>query len=95
MSWPNVRASFVRGDHVRSSTFPGVALWFVETPAADCGHSAIGEYCECEPEPDTDAAVVVMVGDDVRHRVPAGSLTVLDEDDFCGGCGQIGCGHGG
>lgn len=37
---------------------------------------------------------VVMVGDDHVHYVDPSDLSPLDDDEFCGGCGQIGCGHG-
>jgi len=35
----------------------------------------------------------VMVGDDRVHEVDKDDLIPLDEDDFCHGCGQVGCGH--
>ena len=37
---------------------------------------------------------IVMVGDDHIHYVDPTDLELLDRDEFCGGCGQIGCGHG-
>ena len=43
---------------------------------------------------DLGCEVVVMVGDDRRHHVDESDVTPLKEDEFCGGCGQIGCGHG-
>jgi hypothetical protein len=36
----------------------------------------------------------VMVGDDKEYQVDAANLKLLDEEDFCSGCGQVGCGHG-
>ena len=39
-----------------------------------------------------NTATVIMVGDDYRHTVPIEDITSIDEDEFCGGCGQIGCG---
>jgi hypothetical protein len=33
----------------------------------------------------------VMVGDDYEHIVDVDDLTPLGENDYCGGCGQIGC----
>lgn len=39
--------------------------------------------------------LVVMVGDDKKHTVDAGSLILLDELDHCAECGQIGCCHDG
>jgi hypothetical protein len=35
----------------------------------------------------------VMVGDDREFEFEVSDLTKIDEDDFCHGCGQIGCGH--
>lgn len=43
---------------------------------------------------DDDAVKAVMVGDDREHTVDVEDCTPLDEDEFCGECGQIGCGHG-
>lgn len=36
----------------------------------------------------------VMVGDDRVHRFHADECTPIGEDEFCQGCGQLGCGHG-
>lgn len=38
--------------------------------------------------------MIRMVGDDRDFYVDRYEVSVIDEDDFCGGCGQIGCGHG-
>lgn len=35
----------------------------------------------------------VYVGDDSEFLVDPDDLTEITEDDFCAGCGQIGCGH--
>lgn len=67
----------MRGDHVRTDSFPGVACWFI----AECP-----EHYDC--------AVVRMVGDDQEHHVDATEVHAIADDAFCGGCGQIGCGHG-
>lgn len=32
-----------------------------------------------------------MVGDDTLHPVDADELEPIAEDDYCGGCGQVGC----
>ena len=37
----------------------------------------------------------VMVGDDRTHLVEVDSLTRIDREEFCGQCGQVGCGHDG
>jgi hypothetical protein len=39
--------------------------------------------------------LVVMVGDDRKHRVSIDDLIALDDLDYCAECGQIGCGHDG
>ena len=50
----------------------------------ECGE---GEWVE-----DTEGMVeVVMVGDDAVHKVDESDLTVIDDLDYCSGCGQIGC----
>ena len=42
---------------------------------------------------DTGGRVVaVMVGDDREHTVDTSDLTELADEDYCSGCGQIGCG---
>lgn len=67
-----------RGTTVRVERYEGVACWYANR--CDVGH--IG------------CVIVVAVGDDVGRHVDEDELTPLDEGDFCGGCGQIGCGHG-
>lgn len=59
-----------------------------------------------ETEPDSDThwsgienrtgrVVAVMVGDDRHFTFDRDDLTKLDRKDYCGECGQIGCGHDG
>ncbi len=38
--------------------------------------------------------IYIMVGDDRRHHVDLHDVTPLNDDDYCGECGQIGCAHG-
>lgn len=40
----------------------------------------------------TGRIIVCMVGDDRHHSVDPTDITPLDDDDYCGSCGQIGCG---
>jgi len=41
---------------------------------------------------DLDFVIAVMVGDDRAHTVDVTSLTkIINDDDYCGGCGQVGC----
>ena len=42
-----------------------------------------------------DRSQVTLVGDDAIHYADNTDLEPIDDDEFCGGCGQIGCGHGG
>lgn len=35
-----------------------------------------------------------MIGDDRKFVVDIQDLTPININDFCGSCGQIGCGHG-
>lgn len=53
---------------------------------------AFYRVAECEEHFHCD--IMVMVGDDRRHHVDRHDITPLDDDDWCGGCGQIGCAHG-
>lgn len=57
---------------------------------------------ETEPDQDTEwtgyevrtgNVLAVMVGDDRRHSVDPADLTPIAWEDYCGSCGQIGCGH--
>jgi len=43
--------------------------------------------------PDDNMVRAVMVGDDGVHTVDRDDLIKIDEEEFCHGCGQIGCGH--
>lgn len=88
------RTYFKRGDHVTSTAYPGIAMWFLNYDVMHF-HSAECEYEGCYGGvTDTDTAVVQMVGDDRKITVGADTLSAIDREDFCGGCGQMGCGHG-
>lgn len=52
-------------------------------------------YNEPEEVEDRDYVRAVMVGDDHVHTVDVDDLTLIAREDFCGECGQIGCGHDG
>jgi hypothetical protein len=41
----------------------------------------------------TGKVLAVMVGDDSVFTFEESDLTPIDENAFCHGCGQIGCGH--
>lgn len=75
---------------MRHPRFEGIALWYTG-PAVEYVEDGFGDV---EGIPDPTKAIVIMVGDDQRYTVDTDELIPIDEDDFCGGCGQIGCAHG-
>jgi hypothetical protein len=81
-----------KGDHVRVKGFPGVACWYIG-PAERRVLDPWDPYQDTY-EVDHSTAVVMMVGDDKEREVAADDLELIDRDEFCGECGQIGCGHG-
>lgn len=59
---------------------------------------------ETEPDEDTiwsgieertGRVLAVMIGDDYRHSVDPADLSPIAREAYCGGCGQVGCGHDG
>lgn len=89
-------AWIVRGpevEHMGAEECPGHAD---DDFALMCGGLGESYFCDgscVEPQP-TGMVRAVMVGDDRVHIVDPDDLTEIDEDDYCSGCGQIGCGHG-
>lgn len=64
------------------------------------------DHCECmtccgtgivhdeEPEPaPTGRVLMVMVGDDYKHAIDPDDVYPIEPEDYCHGCGQIGCTH--
>lgn len=45
-------------------------------------------------DPDSEMMEVCMVGDDHVHTVDISEMTLIDDDEYCSNCGQIGCGWG-
>jgi hypothetical protein len=74
------------GDVVRVKGFHGVACRYR-------GPETAYDY-EADDEVETGWHLVVMIGDDHKHRVDYDDMSPLAEDAYCDGCGQIGCGHG-
>jgi len=84
----------------------GIAFRFVGweqvwRPAQYLAIGEDGEECwvddnnEGDREDDPDGmARMVMVGDDHEWLVDVSDIHKIGEDDYCGGCGQIGCGWG-
>lgn len=86
--------------------YPGVAFYLLgyvvervwAEPAQICypedGHDHDGDCFAYPEEPEEvlneDRVRAVMVGDDTVYEVDKEDLTPVD--NYCGGCGQIGCG---
>lgn len=103
-------ASEWTGKYITAKGYSGVALyvhgpvleWVPETmyeyPGGDETEEPeiVEDPTEGEwvPQNDGTALSVTMVGDDMKFVVDLHDCTVLEESEFCGGCGQIGCGHG-
>ncbi len=50
-----------------------------------------GDYEEVEVD---DEVIAIMVGDDREFVVDVEDLILISDEDYCSGCGQIGCAHG-
>lgn len=81
--------------------FGGIAWrvlgWETEPGPSEWRDEETGEWVTDEdPEPvRTGRVVAVMVGDDSRFTFDEDDLSPLPREDYCGECGQIGCGHDG
>jgi hypothetical protein len=92
------------GQYVTTDDYKGIAFW-VDNWAKDVKQEYV-EYIETddsgevffgweEVEVISDSVVeCYMIGDDRMFRFEISELTLIDVNDFCGSCGQIGCGHG-
>lgn len=91
--------------YFRSPRFAGVALRVVGYPrvwepyTTFVADEETGEEVEVETDegefttdPDGPRVLVRMVGDDHNFEVERDELHALKRSEFCGGCGQIGCG---
>jgi hypothetical protein len=58
------------------------------------GYEGVAFWVDRWCEDDEDCLLMVMVGDDYRHHIDKTQAFVIDDDEYCGGCGQIGCGWG-
>ena len=77
-------------DAVRIAGYEGIAcviLGYQTEPDEDTEWSGI--------ENRTDLLVARMVGDDHYFLVDPSDVSALPREDYCGECGQIGCGHDG
>lgn len=92
------------------ASYPGVAFYieryalteeyeggYLVCADEECDHG-LSDMCWAEGDTslvtDHDRVVAVMIGDDAEHVVAVEDLTPLEDEDYCAGCGQIGCGHG-
>jgi hypothetical protein len=78
-------------DRLRWISMRGIAFWLK-------GYAThIVEYGDGFEEEETDYSFVkaVMVGDNREHIIDVDDLTLLDENDYCHVCGQVGCQHDG
>lgn len=92
------------GQYVTAKDYGGIAFW-VDNWSKDIKEEYV-EYIESgdsgevffgweEVEVISDSIVeCYMVGDDRMFKFDIEDLTIIDVNDFCGSCGQIGCGHG-
>jgi hypothetical protein len=65
--------------------YPGVAFWY-DGPQLSREWQDDDVYTV-----ETGMVLMVMVGDDRRHVIDPEDITELSDDDYCPGCGQIGC----
>lgn len=92
------------GCYVSAEGYSGIAFW-IDDWAKDI-QERYAEYVEDgdsgevffgweEVEVISDSIVeCYMIGDNKMFRFDIEDLTPIDVNDFCGSCGQIGCGHG-
>jgi hypothetical protein len=94
---------FKKDDYIKSSSFKGIALYVIGNTEIEvlCDHEPVmyESYCPyCNGEENLPTITCdeiydcVMVGDDQVYRLEESEMELISEDEFCGGCGQIGCG---
>jgi hypothetical protein len=81
--------------HYSVESYPGIAFWLrgyaTMEVEIEYHNGGMWDY-EIETSPDYDKVIAVMVGDDREHIIDVDELTVIDDDAYCAGCGQISCG---
>lgn len=70
----------------------GNAVRFAGYPQVWTNECIEGEEGEWTDDTDSGMVYVIMIGDDHKHLVDLDDLTVIDDDEYCACCGQIGCG---
>ena len=95
------KTEFKVGDHVAVEGYGGIAFYIykqakIQVPVIAVYDDEDGfvqeEIVDYELEDDPEHWICVMVGDDREYVVHPEEMTLIGEDDYCGGCGQIGCG---
>jgi hypothetical protein len=92
------------GKYVTAEGYGGIAFWmddwtkdiqekYVEYFDSDDSGEVFFGWEEVEVISDS-VVECYMVGDDRMFKFDISDLTRIDVNDFCGSCGQIGCGHG-
>lgn len=102
-------SEFQLGTRVKCESLPGVAcyvsswdrefepeMYWLPDPKNEEDGMWVSDETEGEwiQNPQSNWVYVTMVGDDREHYVEFHDLTVIDEDEYCSQCGQMGCGHG-
>lgn len=77
--------------HYRVDGYPGVA-WYLLGYVVE--RDADYDWTGIETE-NLDLLRAVMVGDDRVFEIDRCDLIAIDEDAYCGVCGQLGCSHDG
>lgn len=87
------KTEFKVGDRVEVGTYPGIAFYIHKkaTSVIPMMDDEDGEIYDYEEVDIPDTWVCIMVGDDREHEVEEEDMTLLDPEDYCCGCGQIGC----
>ncbi len=92
------------GKYVTVEGYGGIAFWvdnwakevkeeYVEYVDSDDSGEVFFGWEEVEVVSDS-IVECYMVGDNRVFKFDISDLTEIDVNDFCGQCGQIGCGHG-
>ena len=106
--WPGVACWYIGPEMTTRYVEQAPACWACESPELEYDGNTVGDVFVCwdcgsrqpaiidfdEIEEPTGMVIVCMVGDDRRHAVWPDEITPIDEGDYCGSCGQIGCGWG-
>lgn len=73
----------------RVDGYPGVAWWAVKF---DTTHVWDDDMDDWDVVVDDTMLIMRMIGDDRDHIIDVDDIEPISDDDYCDGCGQIGCG---